>query len=248
MKKNKLLLFPLLFAINTPGLYADTVELSNGKMMHGKFIGREGDAIKFEVDGINMSFQAKDVKNISMGDVTEKANSTPEKKAEKKAASGPATIASGTGLTVRLSDVLNSGKHTTGHKFSAVLEGALVSNGVIVAPAGSKVYGIVSEAVKSRRLAGQAKMIITLTDININGQITPIETSGINALTVPTGASTVGTAARGAAIGALVDGSSGARTGAKVGLGAAILRGGNQVVIPVGTLLDFKLAKELQKK
>ena len=52
--------------------------------MHGKFIGREGAPIKFEVDGINMSFQAKDVKNISMGDVTEKANSTPEKKLKKK--------------------------------------------------------------------------------------------------------------------------------------------------------------------
>jgi len=47
---------------------------------------------------------------------------------------------------------------------------------------------------------------------------------------------------------ALLDGSSGARTGAKEGLGAAILRGGNQVVIPGGTLLDFKLDEELQKK
>jgi hypothetical protein len=41
--------------------------------------------------------------------------------------------------------------------------------------------------------------------------------------------------------GALVDG----QDGAKAGLGAAILSGGNQVVIPRGTLMDFKLTQVL---
>jgi hypothetical protein len=241
MKKTHLL--PLFFILFANSLYADTIELSNGKTMEGTFIGREGDAVKFEVDGISMVFQANDVKNIQIGS----ASATQNKVSEKSTDSASAEIAAGTTLTIRLSDVLDSGRHSTGHKFAAVLEGALVANGVTVAPANSKVYGTVTESVKARRLAGQAKLMITLTGIQLDGQIMPITTDGINALTQPTGASTVGKTARGAAIGALVDGSEGAKTGAKVGLGAAVLSRGNQVVIPSGTLLDFKLTQPLTK-
>ena len=250
MNKIQIMTFSMFFFLTSA--YADVVELTNGKSIEGTFIGREGDTIKFEVDGINMSFQAADVKNISMGSAAKApASSSTDAKVNtenKKAPVGPATIAAGTGLTIRLSEALNTGKHTVGHKFSAVLEGALIANGVTVAPAGSKVYGVVTEAEKGGRVAGQAKMLITVTGINIKGEITTVSTSSINALSTPTGSTTGGSVVRGAAIGGLVDGSSGAKTGAKVGLGAAILRGGNQVVIPSGTLLDFKLTQALTNK
>lgn len=44
----------------------------------------------------------------------------------------------------------------------------------------------------------------------------------------------------------MIDGSSGARTGAKVGVGAAILSGGNKAQIPAGTLLEFSLTEALE--
>lgn len=251
---NKAIFFSITLGLLALNAHADTIELSNGKKMEGTFVGREGDTIKFDVDGISMSFQAKDVKNISMGTAaaaspgTSSGKSSGKAPEKSKASAGPVTIAAGTTVMVKLSDTLDSGRHTKGHKFSAALEGALVSNGVTVAAAGSKVYGVITEAVKSRRLAGNAKLMIMITDINIGGQITPVTTSSINALTKPTGASTVGRTARAAAIGGLIDGSSGAKTGAKVGLGASILKGGNQVVIPAGTLLEFKLSAPLQKK
>jgi len=234
--------------------FADTLELSNGKTIEGTFIGRDGDTIKFDVDGISMTFQAKDIKNIAMGSTPNvsaaKSASTnaSDKASANKATTVPTVINAGTTLTIRLSDVLDSGRQSTGHKFSAVLEGTLSKDGVTVAPAGSKVYGVIAEAVKARRLAGNAKIMITLTDININGNITPITTSAINALTESTARGTTGKVAKGAAIGALADGSSGARDGAKIGLGVAILKGGNQVVVPAGTLLDFKLSAPLKSK
>jgi hypothetical protein len=52
---------------------------------------------------------------------------------------------------------------------------------------------------------------------------------------------TVGKTAWGAAIGALADGRDGARTGAKIGLGMAVLSAGKSVNIPSGTLLDITL-------
>jgi hypothetical protein len=223
---------------------ADTVELSNGKIIDGTFIGREGDTITFDVDGIGMSFNANDVKNISMGS----AAATPAVATAPAKVSGPIEVPAGTQLTIRLNETLDTGKHATGHKFSAALEGALVSNGVTIAPQGSRVYGVVSESVKSRRAVGKAKMILTVTDININGQIVPVATSGINAQTQATGKSSAGKVVRGAAIGGLIGGSDDAKTGAKVGLGAAVLSGGNQVVIPAGTLLDFTLAQSLKQQ
>ncbi len=238
----------LISVTTSQSLHADTIELINGKKFEGTFSGRDGDTIKFNADGIIMTFQAKDVKNIAMGASTKSANSKKTDKPAEKKNKTPVSIAAGTTITIRLSDTLNSGKHATGHKFGAVLEGALVSNGVTVAAAGSKVYGVISEAVKARRLAGNAKIMVTITDINIKGQITPITTSAINALTESTARGTAGTVVKGAAIGALIDGSSGARDGAKVGLGIAVLKGGKQVVIPSGTLLDFKLTKALQTK
>lgn len=222
--------------------YADTIELNNGKTFEGTFSGRDGDNIKFEADGINMSFQANDVKNISMGSTNKATGKTPKK----APVSGSLEIAAGTTLTIRLSDTLNSGSHATGHKFAGVLEGALSNNGVTVVSAGSKVYGVISEAVKARRLAGSAKLMITITDININGQITPVSVSAINALTESTTKGTVSKVGKGAAIGALANGSDGAKDGAAIGLGIAILKGGNQVVVPAGTLLDFKLTKSLK--
>ena len=252
---NKLLLLStlLISLAHSAASFADTIELSNGKTIEGTFTGRDGDTIKFDVDGISMTFQAKDVKNIAMGSspkasAAKAGSANPENTSAQKAATGPAVIDAGTTLTIRLSDTLDSGRQSTGHKFSAVLEGALSKEGVTVAPANSKVYGVISEAVKARRLAGNAKIMITLTDININGTITPISTNAINALTESTAKGTAGKVAKGAAIGALADGSSGARDGAKVGLGVAVLKGGNQVVVPTGTLLDFKLTAPLKSK
>ncbi|MFV2058266.1 MAG: hypothetical protein ACC707_17510 [Thiohalomonadales bacterium] len=246
MKTIQLMLLTLV--LNSSMVIADTVELTNGKKIEGTFIGRDGDTVKFKVDGMSMTFQAKDVKNISMGSAAASTSTkTATKAAPAPAAKGPATIAAGTNVTIKLTGTLDTGKHSKGHKFSGVLEGGLSSNGVMVAPAGSKVHGVVTESVKARRASGNAKMMITLTDISIGGSLKPIQTSGINAGTASTTGGTVKKTARAAALGGLIDGSKGAKTGAKVGLGAAILTPGQQVVIPAGTLLDFQLTQALKK-
>ena len=59
------------------------------------------------------------------------------------------------------------------------------------------------------------------------------------------GRNTVGRTARAAAIGGLIDGSDGARTGAKVGLGASILTRGESLQVPAGTLLETQLRTPL---
>ncbi|UCD58233.1 MAG: hypothetical protein JSV16_03730, partial [Candidatus Hydrogenedentota bacterium] len=114
----------------------------------------------------------------------------------------------------------------------------------LVAPRGSNVYGRLTSAKKSGRLVGQAELSVELTDIVIDGKPYPVMTSGVKAVGERTGAQTAKTTAVAAGIGALArsDSGKGARQGAAVGLGVSVLTGGNQVNIPAGSLLEFRLA------
>lgn len=245
MKKNWVMALVILACSSAN---ADVLELNNGKTFEGTLAGKEGDSIKFEVDGISMTFNASDVKNISVGASAEpKAPSQKAKadKAEKAIAAYDErpVVPAGSRIVVTLSQALNTSSVKAGHKFTAALESALVVDGVTLAAAGSTVYGVVHESKSSGRLAGSSSMLLSLTDIKVNDQMKPIKTSGIQGVSDNTAKNTVGKTARGAAIGGLIDGSSGAKTGAKVGVGASVLTRGNQVGIPAGTLLEFTLSE-----
>ena len=164
-----------------------------------------------------------------------------EKKAEPKTVIVPV----GTRIMVETLDALDSSRQKAGHRFRAKLAGDLMVEGKVVAPGGAILYGILAEAKKSRRAVGKASLVLTFTDITINGQLVPIQTSAIQAVTDATTKKSAGRVVRGAAIGGLADGSKGAKTGAKVGAGAAIVTGGSQVRIPPNTLLEFNLAAPL---
>ena len=164
-----------------------------------------------------------------------------EKKVEPKTVIVPV----GTRIMVETLDALDSSRQKAGHRFRAKLAGDLMVEGKVVAPGGTILYGILAEAKKSRRAVGKASLVLTFTDITINGQLVPIQTSAIQAVTDATTKKSAGRVVRGAAIGGLADGSKGAKTGAKVGAGAAIVTGGSQVRIPPNTLLEFNLAAPL---
>ena len=225
---------------------ADVIELSNGKKIEGTFIGREGDSIKFDADGITMTFNASDVKNISMGSM---APPPVEVKAEVVEESKPVvkggTIPSGTTLIVRTIEVLNPAKTKKGHKFTAKLEASVVVDGNTLIPVDSNVYGVVLEAKTARRIAGKSSIKLGVTDIRIGGQMHKVKSTELTGLSEETAKKSAGQVAKWAAIGGLADGSSGAKTGAKVGLGAALLTGGKQADIPAGTLLEFTLTEAL---
>jgi hypothetical protein len=172
---------------------------------------------------------------------------TVDSKAPAVQSSGPITVPSGTMLLVRMDESISSRKHESGYRFTAHLESDLVEGGRVVAARGSKVYGLVSEAKKSRRLIGKSEMTITLKEIMINNQLYPIVTAEAKTVSEETARKTLRNTARGAAIGGLADGSKGARTGTKIGAGLSILTRGSSVNIPKGTLLEFRLTAPLTK-
>ena len=84
------------------------------------------------------------------------------------------TVPSGTALPVRIAEALSSETAKEGQRFSGFLDTELKVGDAMAAPKGSKVYGIVVEAEKSGSMSGQAKLILSLTDIDVNGRVLPV--------------------------------------------------------------------------
>jgi hypothetical protein len=244
MKKLFVLMTGLLFVSVTA--WADTLELVNGKILEGTFVDRSDGNVRFEVDGVTTIYTEQDVKNISFG-TSEAKTSQADASAQQSAAadtSTSVTVPAGTQLMVRTKEALDTSRHKSGHKFTAALEADLAVNGTVVAPRGSNVYGELVSAKQAGRLAGKSEMTISFTGLMINNQIKPIRTGAVQAVAESgQGKDTAGKVARGAAIGAMIDGKDGARKGAKVGAGAAILSRGGRINIPPGTLLEVPLAE-----
>ncbi|NQZ27979.1 MAG: hypothetical protein HRT55_16870 [Colwellia sp.] len=228
---------------------ADVLVLKDGQSLTGTLVSRNADKLVFEIAGQQLSFDTDKVQSISFDDIApavkqDKIQMTKDKSTVViSKVGGVAPI--GTRIVVRTNTAINSKKHKAGHKFTVRLEADLVSNDVVIASRGSTVYGVITQAKQSGRLLGKTSLMLTMTDIMLNNQMKPIQTSAIKALTEGTGKSTVSRTARLAAIGGLANGSDGAKNMAKVGVGVSLLTSGNSINIPAGTLLEFQLTQPL---
>lgn len=237
MKKTFILLFAMLA---TSPLFADTIELADGTLLEGDFVGSSNGIIMFNTGASIEAFPESDVVGIflSEGVATAQAMVT----------TGPAptiSVPAGTRLVIRMSDSVDSNRHAAGHRFQAQLEGAVVVDGVTVLPRGTMLQGRIASAQQSGRAVGSSSMSIEFTDVMLNDVLHPIATGNINTQTSSETGRTVGRTARAAAIGGLIDGSKGARTGAKVGAGVSILTSGASINIPRGTILETSLRAAL---
>ena len=215
---------------------ADTIELADGTLLEGDFIGSSNGIIMFDTGGSIEAFPESKVVGLFLSAGV----------ATKEAMSGASvTVPTGTRLVLRTADTIDSSRHPVGYRFTAQLEGALVVDGVTVAPRGAFVHGRITQAGAAGRLVGSAELGIEFTDIMIDNQLIAIATTGIAAQTGSEAARTVGRTARAAAIGGLIGGSSGARTGARVGAGASILTSGASINVPAGTIIETSLAQPL---
>ena len=238
--------FIALATLAVGSVFADTLELADGTLLEGDFIGSSNGIIMFNTgDGIE-AFPESEVVGIfiSEGVATRQAAAPPPAPA---AAPAPApkpttvTIPSGTRLVLRTSDSIDSRRHQAGHRFRAQLESAIVIDGITAVPRGAFVHGRIAQAEQGGRAVGSSQMAIEFTDLMINDQLFEIATEGMQARTGNEAANTLGRTARAAAIGGLISGRSGARTGAAVGAGASLLTSGQSINVPAGTILETRL-------
>ena len=156
------------------------------------------------------------------------------------------TVPAGTRLVVRMVDGISGGNSRAGTLFTARLQGNLMVGNTNVAPDGSMVFGRIIASSGASRVAGRSELSLELTDIQVNGTRFPVlsndySVQGGNALG-RTARRTGGGAGLGAVIGAIGGNAGrGAAIGAATGGGASLLMRGEQINIPSGTLLEFRL-------
>ena len=166
----------------------------------------------------------------------------------------PVTVAAGSNIAIRLIDTIDSEKNQTGQSFRATLDSPLVDeNGNVVVPAGYDVVGRLDEVKSAGRFAGQSDVIMSLTQLKVNGRAYNLQTSQYSRKGSSRGKATAakvgGGAAVGAILGGLLGGGKGAAIGATVGAGAgtgvSAATKGQQIVLPSETVLNFQLQAPL---
>src|SRR5262249_18039009 len=125
----------------------------------------------------------------------------------------------------------------------------LTSGGVVLAPRGARVEGMVAESNPGGRIHGRAAISVRLIAVEIHGRMTPIHTGVYRRIARGTQSRDAmkigGGAGAGAAIGAIAAGGVGAGFGALAGAGAGtgvvLVTRGKPAVIGSESLLAFRL-------
>ncbi len=240
MKKTMTFFIAAVAALTTSVLLADTIELADGTLLEGDFVGSSNGIVMFDTGGGLEAFPESEVVGIFLSAGVETAATMLLEES-----AGQITVPSGTRIVVRTSDTIDSSQHSAGHRFRGQLEGAIVIDGITVAPRGTTVHGTIISASQAGRVAGSSELSVEWTDILIDDQLLPIATTGLTAQTSGEGGRTVRRTARAAAIGGLAGGSSGARTGARIGAGVSLVTRGASVNIPRGTMVESTLRTPL---
>src|SRR5216683_1778922 len=232
---------------------ADTLELKDGRVLKGKYLGGTQAVLRFEINGEVQTFNTTDIVALTF---TGKAGYSaaapapvPATSVASSASDGNVTIPAGQSLLVRMIDGVDSSKNHVGDVFHASLETDLTVGNSVVARKGTDVYGRLAEAKEAGHMSGSSELQLELTRMVIDGKDYPVVSSDYSLKGKGRGSDTAkkvgGGAVAGAIIGAIAGGGKGAAIGAGVGsaagAGVQVLTRGQQVKVPSETVLEFRL-------
>jgi hypothetical protein len=166
----------------------------------------------------------------------------------------PRVVAAGTALPIVLKEGLTTKTAKPEDRVVAELAEDVVVDGDVLLPAGSEVSGHVVTALRSGRVKGKARLVVSFDQVRADGKTFRIDATGFD---VTAGSSrgkdakiAGGAAAGGAVIGAIADGGEGAVKGGLIGGalgGAAVLATrGQEVELPAGSRYQIELRKSLR--
>lgn len=158
-------------------------------------------------------------------------------------------IPSGTPITVRMIDGVDSEQSRLGQTYRASVDEPVIVNGQTIISRGSDCVARLVEDQDSGKFTGRTVLKLDLQQVMVNGRMIDVTTGDVTQASSSRGARTAkvvgGTTALGAIIGALGGGGKGAAigaaSGAAVGGAAEVLTKGQRVKIPSETRLTFTL-------
>jgi len=254
---------------------ADTLELKDGRVLQGKYLGGTQAILRFELNGEVQAFSTNDIVALTFT----RGSSQPQAATAPPQAQDPApqnmapapnapssvavstdsgagntvTLPAGQSLLVRMIDGVDSKQNHVGDIFHASLETDLIVNGVLVARKGSDVYGRLATAEAQGKFVGKSELQLELTRLLIDGRDYSLLSSDYNVQGKGRGGDTAKKVGGGAVLGAIIGGIAGGGKGAAIGAaagggagaGVQIITKGDQVKVPSEALLEFRLQQPL---
>ena len=258
---------------------ADTLILRDGKTVQGQFLGGSPRQIRMAVGDNVQTFSVTDVSSLQFegakpaSDSSSPLTPAPAATAAASAAPAPSTddskkilhvepstpapavasdvsvIPSGTAITIRMIDGVDSKDARSGQSFKASVDDPVMVGDRTVIPKGADVLTKLVEVKDPSKISGGGQLTLSLDTITVNGRAVNVNSESVTT----TGESKKGdsakviggTAALGAIIGAIAGGGKGAAIGAVSGAGAGtavrVLTSGAEVKVPSETRLTFTL-------
>jgi hypothetical protein len=159
------------------------------------------------------------------------------------------TVPSGTQLSVRLNDEVDSEKAQVGDVFHGSISAPVTVGEETVIPTTADVEGRVVEVKSAGRFAGQSVLTLELTKLTMNGKTYSLQTSQWTKSGNGRGKSTAAKVGGGAAVGAVLGGifgggkgaAIGAAAGAGAGTGVSAATKGQQIILKPEAVIAFQL-------
>lgn len=159
------------------------------------------------------------------------------------------TVPSGTQLSVRLNDEVDSEKAQVGDVFHGSISAPVTIGEETAIPTTADVEGRVVEVKSAGRFAGQSVLTLELTKLTMNGKTYSLQTSQWTKSGNGRGKSTAAKVGGGAAVGAVLGGifgggkgaAIGAAAGAGAGTGVSAATKGQQIILRPEAVIAFQL-------
>jgi hypothetical protein len=158
-------------------------------------------------------------------------------------------IPTGTTLSVRMIDGVDSAVNKPGEIFHAALDAPVVLSNEVVVPKNADIYVRLATASSAGHMSGQSELRLELVKLEFQGQSYPVVSSTYSLSGSSRGKDTAKKVGAGAVVGTLLGAIVGGGKGAAIGAAAGGAAGGvyqasthgKQVKVPSETKLDFEL-------
>ncbi len=252
-----MLMFALPFALSA---FGDTITLKNGTRFLGAHVTQSSrTSVSFkDQQGRSHRYAMSSVQSVQLG-----SSSAPQFGKRTRVLSGGSnsqgvsrTIATGTDISVRNTDAIDSKTAQVGQIFFASIDKDVLDNtGALAIPKGSDAELIIENAVGGG-MTSSSELELDIDAVTVQGTRYVVATSDYNqkgnqgiGANKRTAEMAGGGAALGALIGAIAGHGKGAAIGAVVGgaagAGGEVLTKGKEVRVPSETVMTFKLEQDL---